>query len=194
MVSSLNEDEPLRLGNGRNQLFQLLPGTKRIARSADEEFGSAALRKEVVVIPALIDGRNRRAQADQSPDSGICTSRPQPDSRSKRESREDYRTTKFVFQPVQRASHIIYFPVSMVMFPLAQASAAEIEAQNGKPKAMQRFHGVKHNFVVKSATVQRMRVADESRMRGILYPNVEQSFQLPGRTLEKKRPDAGAWG
>jgi len=75
------------------------------------------------------------------------------------------------------------------VFPLAQTRAAEIEAQHGKTKTIQRLHGVKDDFVVQRATKQRMGMANQGGMGRVLRARVEQRLQPAGAPVEKKSPD-----
>src|SRR5690348_9158162 len=63
------------------------------------------------------------------------------------------------------------------MLAFAHASAAKIEAQNGKAECAERFHGVIHNLVVHGAAEERMRMADQRGMRCVRLAFIQQSFQ-----------------
>ena len=43
---------------------------------------------------------------------------------------------------------------------------------------------MEHNFVVHSPAKDRVRMADESGMGGVLSTGIEQRFQLPGRPIK----------
>ena len=75
------------------------------------------------------------------------------------------------------------------MFALAQSGSAKVEAQHRETKAVQRLHGVEHDFVVQRSAKQRMRMADHRSVRRVRRSRVEQGFQASRRTVEKQRTD-----
>jgi hypothetical protein len=87
--------------------------------------------------------------------------------------------------------HIFYFADSVRVLAFAQAGGAEVEAQHRESETVERFHGMKDNFVVQRSTVEGMRMADDGSVRRILRSGVEQSFQASGGTGEKQGADAG---
>src|SRR5438067_6410775 len=141
---------------------------------------------------AVIDRSNRSSQANQSLHARIGAGCAQTDGSSKRESCENYRTAILIFQPIECSTNIFHFSDSMIMLPLTQACAAKVEAEHRKSKAVQSFHRVKHNFIVEGSAIKRMRMANKCGMRGVLHPNVEQSFEFPCRAVQKERFDAAA--
>ena len=183
VVSSFNEDQLLRFRDGRKQLLQLWTGTKLIARSADEKFWLWAARQESVVVATLIDRSDGRSQADQSLHTRVGTGSGQTDCGPKRKSGENEGTSVFLFEPIQGNANIIHFSISVIMLALAQSGAAEIEAEHGESETVQSFHGMKHDLVVQSSAIKRMRMADESGVAGILGTDVEQGFELPCRAV-----------
>ena len=94
---------------------------------------------------------------------------------------------KLAIEPVEGGVNVLYFPVAVIMLALAETCSAKIEAQHGKSKTIQRFHGVKDDLVVQGAAEQRMRVTDQRGVCGILDACVQDCLQAPGRTLQKKR-------
>ncbi len=89
-------------------------------------------------------------------------------------------------EPVERRAHVLDFADPMIVLPFAQTGSPEVEAQYGKPKAVQRLHGVEDNFIVQCSAKQRMRMAHHSHVRGILRSCVQQRFQPSRRTVEEK--------
>lgn len=75
---------------------------------------------------------------------------------------------KFVIKPVQGSTNIVRFTDAVIVFALAQSCAAKVETQDRKPETVQRFHGMKDDFVLKRASVKRMRMTDQSSMAGVI--------------------------
>ena len=73
------------------------------------------------------------------------------------------------------------------MFTVAQSGSAEVEAQNGKPKTIQRLHGVKDHLVVQRPAEHRMRMTDDRSVRGVFRTRIEQRFETSRWTVEKER-------
>ena len=96
---------------------------------------------------------------------------------------------KLRIQPVQRGFNIFDFPVAMIVLAMAESSATKVEAQHGKPKTVQRLHGMEHHLVMQSPTKQRMRMANHRRVGGILGARIQQRFQPSCRAFEEERPD-----
>lgn len=88
-----------------------------------------------------------------------------------------------MIQPIQRSPNVVHFTISMIMFPVAQAGAAKIEAQHREGKTVQRFHGVKDHLVMKRSTVERMGMAHQSGARGLRSASIEQRFEAASRTV-----------
>jgi len=88
-------------------------------------------------------------------------------------------------EPVERGAHILNFSDALVVFALAQAGSAEIEAQYRKAEAIQGFHGVEHHLVVQGPAEQGMRMADDGSVRGMVSSVVEQRFQASRSTVER---------
>ena len=62
----------------------------------------------------------------------------------------------------------------MGVFAFAEAGAAEVEAQDGESKAVERLHGLEDNFVVQRSAVERVGMADDGRMGRIGRSRVEE--------------------
>ena len=96
-----------------------------------------------------------------------------------------------MLKPLKGAAHVFDFSPPVIVLPGTQACSAEIEAQHGKPEAVQSFHGVKHHFVVQGAAKQRMRMADHSGVRRRWRARVQQRLKPTRRAVEKKAPNCG---
>ena len=194
MVSAFNQHQLLRLRDRRHQSLQLRPRTKLIARAADEQLRLGTVAQEVERIHARrfrIGGdRNRRnAHSNQRLDAIIWTCRSQPDRRAEGESCEQQWQVELSVQPVESGANIFNFPVAVIVFAVAESSAAKIEAQHGKTKTVQRLHGMEHNLVMQRSPKQRMRVANDCRMSRILRTGVQQRFESSRWAFKKKRSD-----
>ena len=93
---------------------------------------------------------------------------------------------EFLIHPIECGADVVDFPVAIIVFALTQPRSAEVEAQHGKAKTVQRFHGVKDNLVMQRPAKQRVRVADDRRVRCVLSARVEQSFKASSGTIEKE--------
>ena len=93
---------------------------------------------------------------------------------------------KFRVEPVERSADILDFTNSVVVVAVAQARSAKIEPQHGKTEAVQRLHGVEHDFVVQRSPKQRMRMADHCGVSCVCGSGIEQHFELPRRPVEKE--------
>src|SRR5581483_11927410 len=78
-----------------------------------------------------------------------------------------------------------------VVLAFAQAGATEVKPQNRKSEAVQRLHGVEDDFVVQRPAIERMRMADQRSVRGVLSACIKQSFQPASRAGEKQRSNGG---
>src|SRR5579862_7003659 len=153
MICPFNHYQLFRLGKRRHQSFQLRSRTKLIARAADEQFWLRAIAQEFVGINAWLlrirdHGSDRRAHANGSAHAAVPARSPQSYRRAKGKSRKDQRKMKLRIEPVERRAHVIHLAVSVIVFSLAQSSAAKVHAQDWKTEAVQRLHGVEYNLVV----------------------------------------------
>ena len=60
----------------------------------------------------------------------------------------------------------------MVVLTLTQARSAKVKPQHRKTKRVQSLHRVKHNLVMQRTPKQRVRMANQRRMRCILSASV----------------------
>src|SRR5208282_5474521 len=90
--------------------------------------------------------------------------------------------------------HVFDFADAVCVFALAQAGAAEVEAQHGESEVVERLHGVEDDFIVQRSTVERMRMTDDGSMRRVGRSGVEQGFQASGGAGEEERANARSFG
>ena len=194
MISAFNQHQFLRLRNRRDQSLQLRPWAKLIARAADKQFWLEAFLQEIKCVNArrfrIGRNRNRRnANSNQRLYPSIWTCGSQSNSRAEGESREQQRQVELRVQPVESRANIFNFPVTVIVFAMTESGAAKVEAQYGKPKTVQRLHGVEYNLVMQRSAKQRMRVANDCGMRRIFRTGVEQRFESSRWSLQEKRSD-----
>jgi hypothetical protein len=96
---------------------------------------------------------------------------------------------KLGVEPIEGAANVVDLAVAVVVFALTEPSTAKVEAEDGKSKMVQRFHGVEYDLVVQRAAEKGMGMADERGVGGVRGARVEQGFEASGGTGEKKRAD-----
>src|SRR5579872_170187 len=190
VVAAFDDHQLLRLWQGCNQGFQFGARAELVARSTHEQLGLEAVAQKIESINAGLfrvgsDRRNGNSYANHSANSRVGTSRSQSNRRAKRKSREDQRQMKFGIEPVKRSAHVFDLALALVVFALAQARAAKVEAQHRETKAVQRLHSVEDNFIVQRPAKQRMRMADDGCKSGILGATVKQRFQPSHRAVKE---------
>ena len=194
MVSAFNQHQFLRLGNRCNQSFQLRPRTKLIARAADEQLWLHAVAQEIKIVGARLfrigGDRNRwNSHSNRRLHSSIRTRGAQPNRGAEGESRKQQRQVELRIQPVESGAHVFDFRVAVIVFALAESGAAKVEAQHGKPKTVQRLHGMEHNLVMQRSSKQRMRVANDCGVSRIFRTCVKQRFESSRRAFKEERSD-----
>jgi len=194
VIGSFNDDQLLRFRNRRDQRFQLVARTELVTRSADEQLRLGAAIQEAKCINARLFfigcyWGHGSSNANHRFDARIGVCGPQSHCGTKRESSENYWHMKFAVEPIQRRPNVVNFPNTMIVLSLAQSGSPKIEAQDRKTKAVQRFHGMKHNLVVQRAPEQWMRMTDHCRMRRVARSRVEESLKAPCRAAEEERTD-----
>src|SRR5437588_6983960 len=97
---------------------------------------------------------------------------------------------KLGVQPVESGANVLDFAGAVIVFTVAESSAAEVEAQHGKAKAVQCLHGVKYDFVMQCSAKHRMRMADDRGMCRAFGACIQQRFQSSRRAFEEERPDS----
>ena len=96
---------------------------------------------------------------------------------------------KLRIEPVERRAYIFHFSVTMIVLAMTESSATKIEAQHRKTEAVQRLHGMEHDFVMQRPAKQRMRMTNHRRVCRILGARIQQRFQPSRRTFEEQRLD-----
>lgn len=191
MIRTFDHNQLLRFRRQRDQRFQPCPRTKLIARSAHKQFRPGAAAQKIKRVGTRRfrvggDGNRRNTHANHRLHSRIRTCCAQSHGCAEGESRENHGQMKLSIQPVESRVNIFDFAVAMIVLPVTESGAAKIETQYGKTKTVQRFHSVKHNLIVQGPAKQRMRMADERRVRRGISPGVEQRFQSSRWTFKKK--------
>ena len=129
---------------------------------------------------------NGRADADDRTNPRIRAGCAQSDRCTERESSEHQGQMVLGVKPVESGANIVDFAVALVVLTLAQSGSTEVEAQDGKAKAVQRLHGVKDDLVVERPAEERMGMTDHRRVRGVLCSGVEQGLQASSRAVEEE--------
>ncbi len=80
-------------------------------------------------------------------------------------------------------------PLPLIVLSLAESGAAEVEAQHGKTKTVQRLHGMEHDLVMQRSAKQWMRMANYRGVSCVLRACVEQGFEASCRAFEEERSD-----
>lgn len=191
MVGTFDDDELARLGERLHESLEFGGGTELVSGPADEQLGLGAAFEEAKIVGAVIHGRDGQPKPDERMNAGISAGWLQASGSAKGKSGEDERQTKLLVEPVDRDADVVSFAATVIMFALTQPGAAKIEAQHGKSETVQGFHGVEDDFIVQRASEERMGMADERGMGGVLRPDVEQGFQTSGGTGKEKRLNSG---
>ena len=165
VVSAFDPDQFLRIRESFDQRFESTGGTELITRSADKKFWFRACTEEFEIIDAVFYGDGRQAESDERRYPPVGMDGAQSYGGSKGKSGKDNRELEFVFEPVEGGAYIFDFADPVGVLAFAQASAAEIEAEHGKSKTVQRLHGVEGNLVVERSTVERMRMTHQGSVR-----------------------------
>src|ERR1700741_585944 len=126
MIGSFDDDQLLRFRKRCHQRLQPRFGGELIARSAYEQLWLVAGLQEVVIVGAIVDGRDGRAEADERRAAVIGTRRSQADCGSEGEARETHRKMKFVVEPIKSGADVVDFAGAVVVLAVAQSGAAEV--------------------------------------------------------------------
>jgi len=194
MVCAFNHNEPFRFWNRSDESLELRPRTELVARAADEQFRfhTVAEKLECIRSRRFAVCRNRyrwNTNSNHRFHASIGTRGSQSNRCTKRESRENDGQMKLRVQPVESGADVFHFSLAVIVFARAESRAAEVKAQDGKTETVQRFHGVEDDFVMQRSTKQRMRMADDRRVRRILRTCIEQRFQSSRWTFQEERSD-----
>src|SRR5258706_3232567 len=126
MVGAFDQHELLRLGDGRNQRFQLGSGAELISRSADNTFRFGTIPHEVKRVHARFfgvggDWNHRSSNADDRNNSRVGIRSAQSDGSAEGESGKHNWQMILGIEPVERGADIVHFADAVVAFALAQA-------------------------------------------------------------------------
>ena len=91
---------------------------------------------------------------------------------------------EFAVEPFKGGADVVLLAEAMVELTLAEADAAEVEAEGGKAEAGEGLGGVVDDLVVHGAAEEGMRVADEGGEGGFGLAGVEQGFEGSGGSVE----------
>lgn len=93
-------------------------------------------------------------------------------------------------QPVESGANVFNFPVAVIVLAVAESGAAKVEAEHGKSKTVQSFHGMEHNLVMQRPSKQRMRVANDCGMSRVFRTGVKQRFESSRWAFKEERSDS----
>ncbi len=193
MISGLDANQLLRIGEGADERFEFTGGAELIARAADEELGFRAPAQKFEIVDAVFSGNGGQAEGNERADSVVSIGGAQSDGGSEGKAGEDYGERELAFEPIERGAHVFDFPDAVGVLAFAQSGAAEVEAEHGESEAVERFHGVEDDFVVQRPSIERMRVAHQGGMGRTRQSCVEQGFQASGRAGEEQGTDTGGF-
>ncbi len=129
--------------------------------AGDEELGLGAGGEEAVGVVAS-GGADGQAEADQAGDARVAAGGAQADVRAEGEAREEDRVAKTACSR-RGGAHVLDLAAAFVVGALAEAGAAEVEAQDGHAEMGEGLHGVVDDLVVHGAAGGRVRVRDDAR-------------------------------
>ena len=190
MIAGFDANEFLGLGEGADERLEFSGRRKLIARPADKKLGLQTGAQEFKIVDAGLPrfgryGHGRQAEGDQRPHPIIVVGRSQADGGPEGKSGKDQWKRKFALEPVKRYPDILNFTNAMRVLTLAESGAAKVEAQHRKSEAVESFHGVEDDFVVKSAAIKRVRMAYERCVCRRRRARIEQRFQTPSVAFKK---------
>lgn len=90
-----------------------------------------------------------------------------------------------MLKPFERGADVFDFRCAAGVFAFAQAGAAKVKTQHRESEAVEGFHGVKNDFVMQRAAVERVRMAHDGGMSGVRGTGVQQSFKTTGRAVQE---------
>ena len=191
MIGARHDDERGRSANFfRQRVQQGLQGHWRaelIVFSLDKKARLAAGGQE-----GEIGIGNGRAQTDEFGDARIGASGAQSHAATKTEAGDEQRESgKLGGQEIESRAEVALLPAAVIVRALAQARAAEIEAQSWNPEKVKRAGDLEDDFVVHGAAEERVRMADDGGNRRIrVNRRPEQGFQA-ARGAGNKESAAG---
>src|SRR2546430_1973231 len=150
MIGAGQEHQAARLSGSRNNALKLLGRGELVAISAEKQLGlTATLEKGVVVLTALrVGGQTKRRQRFNL---GAGTACQQRHGCPKAEPCHQQWPAELALKPVDCGGNVLRLCLA-VMLAFAEASAAEVEAQNRQGQSelrrIQGLHRVVNDFVV----------------------------------------------
>ncbi len=183
MAGSLKDDEFFGFGHLCHEGLDAIQGAEGIEAALKEELGFGDGEKEGEV--RAIDGN---AEANQFSDAVILGADAQADPGSEAETgEEDGNGGELRGEIIQRGANVVSFAAAEVVRSRTAAGAAEIEAQDGKARAMEGLGSAEDDLIVESAAVERMRVADQrDTLRRRIGDRPEHGFQASRGPFEKQ--------
>ena len=183
MFGSFDPDEPLGFRCRFDDLFYLSAGAVGVVISTDEELWLGALREKTVSVVSAI-GVDRQAEADECFDARVAATGAQTDVGAKRKACEEDGLVQIGFEPVERGADVVLLAPAFIEGALANAYAAEVEAEHGEAERSKDLHGVVDDLVVHGASAEWMRVADERGVGGIVTAGVQDGFESACWTMK----------
>jgi len=136
-------------------------------------FGFVQVWEKIEAVVVGVDGCDGQTEADHGFHAIVGANNGQADGSPERKSGEDQRKMKFLVEPVQGCRDIFALAVSLIVLALTESCAAEVEAQDGESEAVQGLHGVEDDFVVQGSAENRMRMANQRGVSGMIVARVE---------------------
>jgi hypothetical protein len=162
MVGVINDGELIFTWQRGDEFGNFGLGAMLIIGAMDEEFGLRAAPeiREIAVV-------DRNAEANQIGNTRIgaagAKANPTPETETG-EKQGDVR--KFRGKKIAGGLHVALLALAAVVCSGAESRTTKIESQDGKAEGSQGFGGLIDNLVVEGATIERVRVANDSRERG----------------------------
>jgi len=183
VIGAGDEDELFGIAGAGDDGFDLGARAELVARAADEELGLRATGEEAEVVIAAfsVDGKS---QSNEAGDARVATTYLEADPGAEGESGEKDGAMELLVEPVESGANVVLLAAAEVVGALAEAGAAEVEAQDGEAEGLEGLHGVIDDFVVQGASAKRVGMADEGRKRGVGRAGVEEGFEAAGGGAE----------
>jgi len=183
MIGSLDEDQPLWLGQSPDERFETLARAKRIVAALKEQLWLRA-PAEAGNIEA-IDGK---AEHDEARYAIVLASDAETHPGPKTEPRQHNRFFRvFRCKVVEGRPDVVPFAPSPVVLTLTETGASKVETQHGGAALMKRPGNLVNDLVVHCAAEQRMRVADDRHEVRIGYRSgPEKRFQTSRGSFEEE--------
>lgn len=182
VIGAGEEHQTFGIGGGRGHLLQLSGRGELVAVSAEKELGNGAVLQGRIAVVMTV-GLSGQAEGDESADVGAglrVTTGMERHGCAEAEAYGNEGTVVFGFEPVECGEDVGGFGTAVVG-SLAEASAAKVEAEDGKGESpggiVEGLHGVVDNFVVEVAAVKGMGMADERGKGSVGCAFVQKGFK-----------------